>query len=122
MNLDDMKLPETINVIQINGDDGLVSSLVTWPHDAAGLSAAEAHFRVVCKESTELTNCQIAECVEKGFAEVPGGAIVQIITSNNWSLAEGERAGQPPVNLIKPKTETVDGVLPAPAPATPTDP
>lgn len=72
----------TINVIQINGDDGIVSSLVSWPNDSAGQVAAKDHFRAVCRESTDLTHCQIAECVESGFAEVPGGASVQLITSD----------------------------------------
>ncbi len=76
---------ETINVITINGDDGVVSSLVCWPNDSAGQVAAKDHFRTVCKESTDLTDGQIAECVERGFAEVPGEASVQLITSNNYA-------------------------------------
>ena len=72
----------TINVIQINGDDGIVSSLVFWPNDSAGQVAAKNYFRAVCKETTDLNDGQIAECVESGFAEVPGGASVQLITSD----------------------------------------
>lgn len=73
----------TINVIQINGDDGIVSSIVSWPDDSAGRVAAKDHFRAVCKESTDLTDSQIAECVDGGVADVPGGASVQLVTSDN---------------------------------------
>ena len=71
----------TINVVEINGDDGLVSSLRSFP--AEQVQTAEALFRKLCEETTDLDSEGIDNAIEDGFAEVPGGASIQLVHSTN---------------------------------------
>jgi hypothetical protein len=73
----------TVNIIQTNGDNGLVSSLNSFADNKIGNEQAEKLFVEICKESTDLTDdlidCQLTE----GYADIPGGALVQIVHSES---------------------------------------
>ena len=77
---------ETINVVEINGDDGIISSLRSWGNtNGEGEDSAKEHFRAICRETTDLNDEEIEQALDNGYAEVPGGASVQLVRSNNWA-------------------------------------
>jgi len=73
---------DTINVVEISGDDGLISSLRAFPNTEQGVKEAEELFVAVVKETTDIEeDWQFQTCIENGFCDVPGGASIQLAHS-----------------------------------------
>jgi hypothetical protein len=72
----------TVNVIEISGDDGLITSLRAFPDTKDGNADAETLFRQICDESTDYSAGDITVAIYNGFCDVPGGASVQLVHSS----------------------------------------
>jgi hypothetical protein len=73
---------KTINVIEISGDDGLITSLRSFPDTISGQEDAEKLFLQIIKETTDVdVEALKGELIDRGWCDVPGGATVQLVTS-----------------------------------------
>ncbi len=71
----------TVNVVEINGDDGLISGLRSFEDTPEGNREAETLFLSIVKESTDVAEADYPTVVENGFCDVPGGASIQLVHS-----------------------------------------
>jgi hypothetical protein len=71
-----------INVLEISGDDGLVTSLRSFPDSIVGQEDAEKLFLEIIKETTDV-NVETLKSVliDRGYCDIPGGGSVQLVRS-----------------------------------------
>ncbi len=74
-----MKL-NTVNVIELS-DEGVPFSLASFDESEEGNREAEALFRTLVEETTDLRGEDIETALDDGYAEVPGGGHVVITHS-----------------------------------------
>jgi hypothetical protein len=72
----------TVNVTEISGDDGLITSLRSFPDNKEGNAAAEKLFLEIIAETTDVDVVEMGpELLDNGYCDVPGGGTVQLVHS-----------------------------------------
>lgn len=71
---------KTINVLEISGDDGLVTSLRSFPDTISGQEAAEKLFLKII-DVIVVSHELRSELIDRGYCDLPGGASVQLVRS-----------------------------------------
>jgi hypothetical protein len=71
---------DTVNVLEVDAS-GLPLSLVSFSESSEGNREAETRFATLVSETTDLGSDAIAQAIEDGYADVPGGGMVLLTHS-----------------------------------------